>query len=420
MRALPVLMAGYAFVMMHFVLSRALRDSLLGSHLSVDRLPSLTLYGTGVAIGLSVLLPLVMRWNKRIHIIRGAYLINGLIEFALAFAESRHPWVYKTYYIEVSASTAIGVSLMWVLIGDWASKCQADKAGVIPKIMLFGSVASVVAGVGLVRFIPTASFKGGSIVLGAMNIAAAALLLFYGDSHCAPFRNLSTVLSRAGSHWAHHLVRSLSAVTIVAAATSTLLDLLFRVSVAQHYTTAADRLRFLGLFQGLLSFCAALSQLLVRRLATSKWGANAIRVHPAFVALGSCLSAVAPAFGVLALLRISEYSLRNSFFRFGSEMSYAALPDRLRVEVRPLIDVVGERSGDAVAAGLLQVLLWTDPHLPIRTALIVLACTSGALWIACSQLIRRTMPEVTPYLEEDSRPSDVPLNGVAREGAILS
>ncbi len=412
-------MAGYALVMMHFVLSRALRDSLLGSHLSVDHLPSLTLCGTGVAIGLSMLLPLVMRWNRRIHIIRSVYLLNGLIEFGLAFSESHHDWVYKTYYIEVSASTAIGVSLMWVLIGDWASKCQADKAGIIPKIILFGSVASVVAGVGLVHFIPTANFKGGSIVLGAMNFAAAFMLLFYRDSHCTPVRGLSAVLSRASSHWAHHLVRSLSAVTVVAAATSTLLDLLFRVSVAEHYTTAADRLRFLGLFQGVLSFSAVLSQLLVRRLAGTKWGANAIRVHPAIVALGSCLSAVAPAFGVLALLRVSEYSLRNSFFRFGSEMSYAALPDRLRVEVRPLIDVVGERSGDAVAAGLLQILLWTDPRLPIRTALILLAFTSCALWVGCSQLIRRTLPEASLCFEEDSLSSDVPLNGVAREGAIL-
>ncbi len=415
-----MLMTGYSFVMMHFVLSRALRDSLLGSHLEISHLPKLTLYGTCAAVGLSVFLPLVMHWNRRIHIIRAAYLLNGIIELGLAFAAAHHPWVYEAYYIEVSASTAIGVSLMWVLIGDWASKCQADKASVIPRIMVVGSVASIITGFGLVRFIPTASFKGGSIVLGVINISAAAILLFYQDLHCTAVQDVTQVISNAGRHWAHHLVRSLSVVTIIAAATSTLLDLLFRVGVAEHYSNATDRLRFLGLFQGLLSVSAVISQILMRRLASTRWGAKAMRVHPAIVALGSCLSAVAPAFGVLALLRVSEYSLRNSFFRFGSELSYAALPDRLRVEVRPLIDVVGERSGDAIAAGVLQLLLWSDPHLPIRTALVVLALAAGCLWIGCSHLIERTKPEIQESDTSDSYPSHVVLNGVAREGAILS
>jgi hypothetical protein len=38
-------------------------------------------------------------------------------------------------------------------------------------------------------------------------------------------------------------------------------------------------------------------------------------------------------------------------------MVYAALPDKLRVEVRPLVDVVGERLGDMSAAGILHLLL---------------------------------------------------------------
>ena len=420
LRPLLVLMAGYAMIMMHFVLGRALRDSLLGGHLQVSRLPTLTLYGTAVAICLSVALPLVMRWEQRIHIIRAFYFLNGLVEVGLAFAAIHHHFVYQAYYIEVSASTAIGVSLMWVLIGDWASNHPLEKAAVIPRIMILGSAASVIAGFFLVRFTPTASFKGGCITLAILNTAVAGTLLLFRDPHTAPVNGVGTLISNAGRHWAHNLVRSLSVVTVLAAATSTLLDLLFRVSVADHYPTGSARLRFLGVFQGVLSLCAVFSQILVRRLASTRWGARAMRIHPALVALGSCLAAVAPVFGVLALLRVSEYSLRNSFFRFGSEMSYAALPDKLRVEVRPVIDVVGERSGDAIAAGLLQMLLWSDAHLSVRAALLILGLCAGCLWVGCSRLLERCKPELEVSGLSDARPSHVSLNGVAREGAILT
>jgi len=80
-----------------------------------------------------------------------------------------------------------------------------------------------------------------------------------------------------------------------------------------------------------------------------------------------------PVFQVFGFLRIGEYSLRNSASRCGIEMVYAALPDRLRVEVRPLVDVVGERLGDMSAAGMLHMLLSGATGVNFKYTLLVVA-----------------------------------------------
>jgi hypothetical protein len=107
--------------MMHYVFSRAFRDSLLGSGLSVSELPALTFLGTLLAITLSLICSLFLRANARIHVIPFFYVLNAVAEIIIAFQYQNHSWMLRAYYIEVSASTAIGLSLIWVLIGDWTS-----------------------------------------------------------------------------------------------------------------------------------------------------------------------------------------------------------------------------------------------------------------------------------------------------------
>ena len=87
-----------------------------------------------------------------------------------------------------------------------------------------------------------------------------------------------------------------------------------------------------------------------------------------------------PVFRVFEVLRIGEYSLRNSLSRCRIEMVYAALPDKLRDEVHPLIDVVGQRLGDMSTAGILHLLLSGNADMNFRYTLIVVAslgATSG-------------------------------------------
>jgi ATP/ADP translocase len=121
---------------------------------------------------------------------------------------------------------------------------------------------------------------------------------------------------------------------------------------------------------------------------------------------------------VFEFLRIGEYSLRNSASRCGIEMVYAALPDKLRIEVRPLVDVVGERVGDMSAAGLLHLLLSARTGMNFRFTLLVVASLGAALWI-CSRWLLRRVDHMNAAAEREHE-IRLPLQKLAREGAVLA
>jgi hypothetical protein len=142
----PILVLSYSILMMHYVFGRAFRDSLLGSRLTVSEFPGLTFLGTLLAISLSLICSLFLRSNARIHVIRFFYLLNAFAEIIIAFQYQTRSWMLRAYYIEVSASTAIGLSLIWVLIGDWTSNCNYGDTNKVPSVLISGTAAGMSPG----------------------------------------------------------------------------------------------------------------------------------------------------------------------------------------------------------------------------------------------------------------------------------
>ena len=413
-----MLLVAYAALMMHFIFSRAFRDSLLGSHLDIRSLPYLTVWSTVVAALASLAVSSLLRSEQRAPIVRRVYAFNALIEVLFSLGASRLPWLYSVYYVEVGASTALGISMIWTLIGDWASSCNADRNELIPKAMVYGTATSILAGVGLTRLRAATSLGDATLMLAAMNLAAAVALLFYTTDYCITGqRSAIQDLLRTAAQLTKSLVRKFAVLTVVAATASTLLDLMFRVRVAEHYLNQSGRLHFLGLFQSGLSVCTLVSQIAMSRLMHQKTKLAYFRLHPALLCLASCSVIFAPGFWAFTCLRGGEYSLRNSLYRFGSEMAYAIFPDEKRGVIRPLIDVIGERLGDFCASGILAALLFMKPQLPVRLGLLSLALCSLLFWWVWRSLehyltkVRITTERALPPIQHAA------YSGIAHEGA---
>src|SRR5580693_9457717 len=322
-RGLPLLLLAYAALMTHFIFGRAFRDSLLGSHLAIRSLPSLTMWSTIVSIVVSLMVSNLFRSRRRKRIACVGFAINVVIELSFSLVASRPPWLYSLFFIDVSASTLIGISMIWILIGDWASSCHADRTRLIPAVLLFGTATSILAGVGLTHLRIATSFRSANLILAAMNFIPVVALLFHNNEDCVSRHGFAFEDLRNQAYVPNKLLRKFALLVVVAAMTSTLLDLMFRIRVAEHYMYQSDRLHFLGLFQSLLNVCAFVSQLAVGRLFQKKLVLAFVHLHPAIVGIASCLLAFAPGFWLFTCLRSGEYSLRNSLFRFGSEMTYA-------------------------------------------------------------------------------------------------
>jgi ATP/ADP translocase len=416
-RGLPLLLLAYAALMTHFIFGRAFRDSLLGSHLTIQSLPSLTMWSTLVSIVASLTVSNLFRSKRRKRVACAGFAINAVIELSFALASHRFPWLYCLFFIDVSASTLVGISMIWILIGDWASSCHADRSRLIPAVLLFGTAISILAGIGLTHLRTATSFRSANLILAAMNLIPAVVLLFHNSDDCVSRRGFSFQDLQNRAYLPNKLLRKFALLVVVAAMTSTLLDLMFRIRVAEHYLNQADRLHFLGLFQSALNLCAFFSQIAVGRLFQKKLVLSFVHLHPAIVCIASCLLAFGPGFWLLTCLRGGEYSLRNSLFRFGSEMTYARFPDQERATVRPLIDVIGERLGDLCAAGILALLLLMNPALPVKPGLLLLALCSFAFWWICRSL-ERTIGATGGKTGQDSAiAATTKYSGMAHEGA---
>ena len=174
----------------------------------------------------------------------------------------------------------------------------------------------------------------------------------------------------------------------------------------------------MGSLQGFLCLGALLSQFAVRKLTGGAWAKRCLTLYPGILTAAALASVIMPGFHVFELLRIGEYSLRNSASRCGIEMVYAALPDKLRVEVRPLVDVVGERLGDMSSAGILHLLLSEGTGMNFRYTLLVVASLGTALWVSSEWLLRR-VDRLKTAAERDNE-IQLPLQKLAREGAVLA
>src|ERR1700729_2160521 len=416
-RGLPLLLVSYAALMTHFIFGRAFRDSLLGSQLTIQSLPSLTMWCTLVSIIASLMVSNLFRSRQRKRIACVAFAINVVIELLFAFASHRLPWLYSLFFVDVSASTLIGLSMIWILIGDWASSCHADRSRLIPAVTVFGTVASILAGIGLTHLRTATSFRSANLILAAMNMIPVVALLFHRSDDCVSRHGFTFRHLQEHAYLPNKLLRKFAVLVVVAALTSTLLDLMFRIRVAEHYVNQADRLHFLGLFQSALNICALVSQIAVGRLFQKKLVLAFVHLHPAIVCIASCLLVFAPGFWLFTCLRSGEYSLRNSLFRFGSEMTYAHFPDQERATVRPLIDVIGERLGDLGAAGILALLLLMNPQLPVKPGLLLLALCSFAFWWICRSLERNINVIGMKTGKDPAVSATTKYPGMAHEGA---
>jgi ATP/ADP translocase len=416
-RGLPLLLLAYAALMTHFIFGRAFRDSLLGSHLAIRSLPYLTMWSTLVSIVVSLMVSSLFRSQQRKRVACAGFAINAVIELSFSLAYNRLPWLYSLFFIDVSASTLVGLSMIWILIGDWASSCHADRSRLIPAVMLFGTATSILAGIGLTHLRIATSFRSANLILASMNLIPVVALLFHSSDDCVSrhgfsFQNLQNLV-----YLPNRILRKFALLVVVAAMTSTLLDLMFRIRVAEHYLNQSDRLHFLGLFQSALNICAFVSQIAVGHLIQRKLVLTFVHLHPAIVCIASCVLAFTPGFWLFTCLRSGEYSLRNSLFRFGSEMTYAHFPDQERATVRPLIDVIGERLGDLCASGILALLLLMNPALPVKPGLLMLALCSFLFWWICRSL-ERSINAISMKAGQDlAVTATTKYSGMAHEGA---
>jgi len=338
----------------HTLLETA-RDALFLARLPASRLAIVYLLIALVAVGLTQ-----VPWGRRRA--TGAFalsrllLLGAVVTFVFwALGRWQRPVELYALYVWTGLLGSMAVLQFWMVLGDLYTLTQAKR---LYSVVWTGSLLGATVGAALARLLAERTGSPALVLAAAVLLGVTALgpALVLGRAE-----GRAAVRPRGSASLAEGLdilrrdayVRSLAVLVLVSTVALTLGDYVFKSAVARA-VPKDDLGAFFGGFYTVLNLLA-----LVAQVVLGGWLFRAIGLHralwilPAFVFVGAAGVALGGGLVAALILKGADGSLRNSVHRTGSELLYVPLKDVVRARAKPLIDVVGQRGGQALASLLI-------------------------------------------------------------------
>jgi HEAT repeat protein len=299
-----------------------------------------------------------------------------------ALNSPRNAWALRALYVWTGILGTMAALQFWIVLGELYTVTQAKR---IYNVVGTGTVLGAVAGAALARVL-TQAWPPQHLIL-----ASAVVLVLTGLGPASRIRRPDSTAAGAAGHASSSIlqtirlfkddayIKALGGMVLVSTVALTLADYVFKSTVARTVDPA-----HLGTF--FASFYMVLNVLaLGAQLVLAGWLLRMLGLHrtlwvlPAFLFLGA--AGVALGGGLLAalLLKGADGTFRQSLHRTGTELLFVPLPDSLRARAKPVIDVVGQRGGQALAS--LLILAEITQHRG-NTVLAMVAAALCVVWIA--------------------------------------
>ncbi len=370
-----------ALMASHTLLETA-RDSLFLAELPASRLPIVYLLVAGVALGVSQFQQRLRRGTPgRRHLamwLAGVGLVNLGFWWALPRVGS---WGLYALYVWSGVVSTLLVIRFWLLAGDLFTVTQAKR---VFAFVGTGSILGAIAGSALAQ----AVVSGGD---AADLLPSAALVLAFGAALPAlldvPESTGTSSLDEESSPdllrtfreiRRHPYVNRIGLLVLLSTVTFTVVDFVFKATVAD--TVRPDQLGYVFATTYLiLNTLSLLAQLLLVGWITRTLPVDRmLSVVPAlFAAAGGAIVAGG---GVIAALVAKgvDGTFRHSLHRTATEVLFVPLPSEWRSRAKNVIDVLGQRGGQALASVLLLALAAAQAG-PIVLGVLVVALSVA--WI---------------------------------------
>jgi hypothetical protein len=366
----------------HTLLETA-RDALFLARLPASRLAIVYLVIAVVAVAISQ-----MPWGRRRS--GGAFalarLLGGGAVVTFLFwlvGRWRNPLELYALYVWTGLLGSLAVLRFWMVLSDVYTLTQAKR---LYNVVWTGSLLGASAGALVARYVAQHASASTLVLASAVLLAATAALPAMALGRSAR-RGPPSSSPRAPMTLAEGVrllqrepyVRRLAVLVLVSTVALTLADYVFKSAVARA-VPGEELGAFFGGFYTVLNLLALFAQ-----VAIGSWLFRVVGLHralwilPALVFVGAAGVALGGGLVAALLLKGADGSLRNSVHRTGNELLYVPLPDGTRAQAKPLIDLVGQRGGQALAS----LLILSETFL--RRGDVVLAGASAAVslvWIA--------------------------------------
>jgi ATP:ADP antiporter, AAA family len=370
----------------HTLLETA-RDALFLARLPPSELPWVYLAMAVVAIAISQGPWRAPRWATGGRSLSLLLLSCAVVTLGFWMAGvSSHPWALRALYLWSGILGTLSALQFWMILGELYTVTEAKR---VFKLVGTGSVLGAVAG-GAVAQVLTRHWSAQSMVLASALVLGAtalgpAMLIRRPEGASAPGHTLGHLVQTLRLSAAHPYVKSLAGLVLVSTVALTLADYVFKSAVARTY--APHELgAFFATFYMVLNVLA-----LVAQVFFLGWLLRALGLHrtlwvlPTFIFLGAAGVALGGGFALALLLKGADGTLRHSLHRTGTELLFVPLPDGLRSRAKPLIDVVGQRGGQALASLLILAEISQGRG---NTVIAAAAAALSILWVAWTAEMR--------------------------------
>lgn len=371
----------------HSLLETA-RDALFLANIPAARLPLVYLGIAAAALALSRVPQLAFRAGRfalGASIAGAAVVTLGL----WALLGRAGDWILYVLYVWSGLLSSVLVVRFWLLAGDTFTVTQAKR---LFALVGTGGILGAVAGSALAQAIALHQVAE-HMVLGAAAVLAATALAPAVISRRAdepgtrrreePPEGLAATLRAIGRH---DYVRNLGLLLLVSTITLTLVDLVFKTVMARsvHPEQLAWVFALVYLAVNVLSLVAQLTLVawMTRHLGLDRL----LAFLPALVLAASAWFAAGGAMLAALVVKGIDGTLRHSLHRTATEVLSVPLPAEWRRRVKAVVDVVGQRGGQAAASLVFLAVTAFGFHDAVFGALLA---ALSALWIAVAVGMKR-------------------------------
>jgi HEAT repeat protein len=369
-------MAGHA-------LMETARDALFLAELPASLLPWVYLTLAASALVLTRYQPHLARLFRAGQELNGWLLFAGVttiwLWLAIFFAGD---WIFYILYAWTGVLATLIVVQFWTMLSARFTVTQAKR---LFAVIGTGSVLGAILGSGAARAL-TAILPAQHLVLGA---GLVYLLSSFGPRLLGPPPS-NTVKPRPASFtvaelehvgklvWGRPYLRRVAIAILLATVTFTLVDYVFKSTVAR--LVPDDQL---GEFFSSVYFSLNIISLLVQIIAVS-WVlrrttvSTALAIVPALLLLGAVGFIASAGLVAVLILKGTDGSLRYSMYRTTTELLFVPISAEVRGPVKTFIDVLGQRGGQAAGSLLVLLMLSLTTN---EVAVAMLAAVTAGTWL---------------------------------------
>jgi len=373
----------------HTLLETA-RDALFLSKLPASKLPWMYLVIVVLALALSRIRRADSKPAIMAVLVTAAGVTGGF--WGLSSDVGTPPWVLYALYAFSGLFASWVMVQFWTLLGRAHTMTQAKRLyGFIGAGAVLGGVFGAFAARAALMMAPPRSMMlvaASLFVLAAVPVFALRVPETAEGAAKATTATATATMTGTSLLWANPFAKSILGIVFVSTVSVTLVDYLFKMKLAATFPDTRELASRLSTFYAVTNTVSLVAQLVVGPWAFRTFGVQrALFFFPALL-LGGAAAVLTTGGRMLTavLLKGLDGTLRYSLHKTSTELLLVPIPDGTRERIKPIVELLGTRGGQATASFVILLLVALGAAGSATLSAFIVALT--VLWLAIVVRIR--------------------------------